>query len=180
MTACAKTYLLMLTVLLPAVNLYAGGRPTGWGTTFSGKSTGVYAVIDRGESASYFSILLDLRGTIAGKARNPGIKTLYNIEYCFRRWNLADGAVARFFAGPGLSIGYVSDTDDYRKGYMAALYGNMGLRFSFASNVAIKLYLSGEFGFHMDMKNSYDTSMSIYKAGLKDILYPEISITYRL
>lgn len=169
---------LLLAVVLSAGALSARPRITGYGTVFSGKETGVAAVFDRGRSAMHLSLMCDLRGLLRGRVSYPGVKAIYNIEYYLKSWRVSTECEIRYFAGPGISFGYVADTDDNRFGGMAALYGNTGFSFNFSSDIAIKLYLSGELGFHLDMNSTFDTSMRVYSAGLKNALYPELSIVY--
>lgn len=174
----AKMAVLLLAVILSAGTLSAKQRVTGYGTVFSGKETGISAVLDRGRSAMHLSLMCDLRGLLRGNVSSPGIKAIYNIEYSLRSWRISEECEIRYFAGPGISFGYVADTDNNRFGGMAALYGNTGFSFNFSSDIAIKLYLSGELGFHLDMNSTFDTSMRVYSAGLRNVLYPQLSIIY--
>lgn len=179
MTSCAKTCISMLAVLLSATVASAANRITGFGTMFSAKAVGLSAEIDRGAYTTRFSLLCDIGGTLVGNSDYPGIKAVYNFEYVFRRWDIMEGGELAFFSGPGLSAGYVCNTCDFHHGFMAALYGNTGIRLSLPTKIDIIFSFSGELGFHTRFNNKYDNSMKLYHTGLEGIVYPELSIIYR-
>ena len=137
---------------------------------------------------------VDIYGVATSRCSYPGYKVNLSRQYIFSRaprdaWSMS------FYAGPGISAGYVRDHDKGRgwdlsslmsdnQGLMFALSGSAGCRFDFGSKVALDLSFTAEAGVHIrrnEKEKGYSAAnLSIYNNGLIQIFYPQLTFLFKL
>ena len=144
--------------------------PKGFGVTYSN---------DAGNrSYNSFSLYSDMTGVFSGKNSNPGIRFEYFKVFFVKEKNTQDCEI-RFYAGPGVSSGYVRDYGSDIYGVLLALSGTAGVRFCFPRGIAIDLGLSADLGLHIRGKeNGQTANLKFYRNGLYRIPYPQIKLEY--
>lgn len=136
---------------------------------------------------SLLSVYADIYGVPTGRCEEPGVKAFYVRNFCFSELEL-DGVSLDFFAGPGVSAGFVKD---YEPGYAlditrnhglcAAVCGDIGLRVIFSRGVRLDLSFQAEVGFHMRKDDEMKANnMAVYKNGLVQCFWPNLSILFDL
>lgn len=136
---------------------------------------------------------IDIYGVATSRCSNPGLHFNVSRQYILHRLDKGDVRLT-FYAGPGVSAGYVRDHDKGRgidltslmadnDGLMAALSADAGCRFDFSGTIALDLSFTGELGVHArrnEQENGYfATSLSIYNNGWMQLLYPQLSILFK-
>ena len=123
-------------------------------------------------------ILADLDGVLTGSEDIPGIKGTYLLPYVVKRAVSRKGYAFRVVAGPGISGGYLRDRG---KGYGAVfcVCGTFGMDFILRSGVTLSWGMTTELGAHLDYKNRYNSTLTLYRNGLLNTVYPSVSIKYR-
>lgn len=137
---------------------------------------------------------VDIYGIPTSRARDPGYRFNFSRLYVFKTLEKQDHSLT-FYAGPGVSMGYVRDHDKGRlidfvslageyQGFMFALSADAGCRFDFGRYVALDLSFALDAGFHMrqnEKEKSYVASnFSIYNNGLWQALYPQFTVLFKL
>lgn len=137
---------------------------------------------------------VDIYGVVTSRCSYPGYKMNVSRQYVFARIP-RNGYTMEFYAGPGLTAGYVRDHDKGRgwdltsltsdnQGWMVGISGDAGCRFDFGGAVALDLSLMAEAGAHFrrtENENTYNAvSSSIYNNGILQALYPQLTILFRL
>lgn len=136
---------------------------------------------------------VDIYGVVTSRCSYPGYKANISREYVCSRFE-RDGFSVSFYAGPGLSVGYVRDHDKGRgfdltslmadnEGVALALSGDAGFFFDFGRNVFLDLSWRAEAGIHLrrnEAEKTYNAaSLSLYNNGLLQALYPQLTIYFR-
>jgi len=137
---------------------------------------------------------IDIYGVATGRCSNPGIRFNVSRQYVLGRKDLGDVDLT-FYAGPGITAGYVRDHDKGRgvdleslmadnDGIMAALSADAGCRFDFNGRVALDLSLEGDLGVHIRRNEKeegyFAPSLSIFNNGWMQVLYPQFTILFKL
>lgn len=158
---------------------------------------GIGATVRLPESGGVFHTatgFVDIYGVATSRCSNPGLRFNVSRQYVIGRTTKGDVGMT-FYAGPGISAGFVRDHDKGRgidltslmadnEGVMAALSADAGCRFDFGGLVALDLSFAGDLGVHI-RQNEWEhgyfaTSLSIYNNGWMQLLYPQITILFRL
>jgi hypothetical protein len=157
----------------------ADAQPKSIGASFSYTGMGILYEHDFRAQDSFLEICVKAETSdyISNRRNYPGISAglSWNIIIC--EWLSSEGNTMRFFAGPGVSVGYISDrnTDE---GLFLGLKGRVGGECEFSRNVLISLSISPLIASHFVMRNG-ELSMKYYRNGLIYGWVPEIGIKYR-
>ena len=137
---------------------------------------------------------IDIYGVPSSRCSYPGIKANVSRYYSVGQAERGDIRF-RFYAGPGISAGYVRDHDKGRgwdpssllgdnEGVALALSGGGGCLFDFGGRVSLDLSLTAELGTHIrrneEEKGYFAPSLSIYNNGILQALYPQLTILFKL
>ena len=155
-------------------------RPGEIGTIHSPRHFGAYFCLP-GPDDSYdtVSVMADMYGVISGRHSSPGIKIIYNHAVVVRDWTVRGWDVS-MYAGPGISLGYLRDTDRAMGG-MAGLNLAGGIKTHMQRNIDFSLEFSSDIAFYISENPRYhNLQLSMYKLGLTRVLYPQLKISYRL
>lgn len=137
---------------------------------------------------------IDIYGVPTSRCSYPGIRV--NASRYYTLGQSARGDINyRFYAGPGVTAGYVRDHDKGRgidlvslfgdnEGVALALSGGGGCLFDFGGRVCLDLSLTADIGVHIrrneDERGYFAPSLSIYNNGLIQALYPQLTILFKL
>ena len=136
----------------------------------------------------------DIYGIPTSRCSSPGFRFNFSRQYVFKELE-SDGVKFMLYAGPGISAGVVRDHDKGRgldltsligenPGFMLAISGDAGCRFDFGKRVALDLSFAADAGIHVRRNEKegdyFATSVSIYNNGLIQIIYPQITVLFRL
>lgn len=136
---------------------------------------------------------VDIYGVATSRCSYPGYKMNVSRQYVCRRFQ-KEGYSVSFYAGPGISFGYVRDHDKGRgfdltslmadnEGFALAVSGDAGFLFDFGSNVFLDLSWTAEAGIHLrrnETEKSYKAaSLSLYNNGLIQAIYPQLTVLFR-
>lgn len=180
-------YALMIAVTL-ALCICADAQNHGLGLFNSPKGFGISYEQEGTKSTEFFSsysLYADIYGLCASRTPHPGIKfnasRLYYID-------IINGQQTSyiFYVGPGITAGYAHDFEkDYwldfyktlskRAGAILALSGTGGCRITFNRSIMLDLSLTIEAGMHLRKENG-STKLSLYKNGIIQTLYPQLTI----
>ena len=179
---------LLLGILSAAAPSSAAAGPRGVvtaGVFNSPKGFGLSAAA----SGLVFVLYADIYGIPRGRQDTPGIK--FNLTRCrtVRSFGIPDGECSLYF-GPGVSLGWVHDLDNSVAGQDAlaenpgvclALSGRVGIRADFpSSKLSLDVSLTGEAGMHVRRDEWMgNLDLSLYKAGLHQLIYPQLTISRR-
>lgn len=137
---------------------------------------------------------VDIYGVPTSRCSYPGIRVNASRYYTLGQSGRGD-IKYRFYAGPGVTAGYVRDHDKGRgidlvslfgdnEGVALALSGGGGCLFDFGSRVCLDLSLTADIGVHIrrneDERGYFAPSLSIYNNGLIQALYPQLTILFKL
>lgn len=86
------------------------------------------------------------------------------------------GNIMRFFAGPGVMAGYVTDLGNV-PGAAFGMKGRIGMECKFQRSIVLSASLSPILGCHLTTRND-EIRMRLYKSGLLQTIIPEIGIKY--
>ena len=153
---------------------------TAIGGHFSPEGTGIGIDIPTKEGAAMHSIriLADLDGLMTGISNLPGAKGEYILSYILKSAVSTKGYSYRITAGPGLMGGYARDRG---KGYgpIFGLCGSLGLDLILDNNVNVSFGITTEVGAHLDYRTRYNSTLTFYKNGIINTIYPSVSVKYR-
>ncbi|MBR5042124.1 MAG: hypothetical protein IKX67_02700 [Bacteroidales bacterium] len=187
------THLLKAALLLAlaAVPLRVGAQELG----LYNSPKGIGATLRQQEHDGIFHSALfyvDIYGVATSRCSYPGYKLNVSRQYVLKSIP-RNGYTMTFYAGPGLSAGYVRDHDKGRgldmtslmsdyQGVMAGLSGDAGCRFDFGGNIALDLSLMAEAGVHVrqDTKGGNFLKLSIYNNGLIQSVFPQLTFLFKL
>ena len=151
------------------------------GTFHSPKGLG-FSIVSQQEEKSFDSldIIVDTFGLLRGEYSSPGFKATYfrGIILDHRHGEEFD---ADLYAGPGLTAGYVRDIHEPFSA-VAGMSGVVGGRLYFDSKrLVICLEAGLDLALEMNRNNRYrNLNLTIYKAGIYHVFYPQVRILYRL
>lgn len=119
---------------------------------------------------------MDISGILQEQTKSPGFKMNASLNIAIRKWENKDCHFT-FYAGPGVSGGYVMDLKQF--GAMAALSADTGIRFDFDKKIYLDLYLMIEAGFHIKYDDTLNANvMTWYSNGIFQGFYPCLSIMF--
>lgn len=134
-----------------------------------------------------FALYVEIYGIPTGRCSEPGVKFNWSHNFEIKRFE-AESTVFSIFAGPGVSTGYMRDFEVGQRiqgslaltknpGVMAALSGTGGCRFSFESRIELDLSFTAELGILVRRDETVnDFNLNMYRNGLMQCIYPQLSI----
>lgn len=152
-----------------------------FGTFHSPKGLGISmeTQLDQGSFDS-IDVIADIFGILRADYSTPGIKATYyrGIVLDKRRH---DGYDWDFYAGPGVTIGYVRDIHEPFSA-VAGMTGVIGGRMSFfEKRIVICMEAGMDLAVEMNRNNRYrNVKLTLYKSGLLHSFYPQVRILYTL
>lgn len=175
----------LLMLLWPVMTVRGQGRGTPGraveaGGLFSTKGCGAVLVFPHPDgAAAELRLLSDFAQVLRGHEYYPGAKLQYLYRLRVQEQTVSDELSVRLTAGPGLTVGAVRDQGK-GDGLLAALCGGFSAEFLFRRvPVTISASLSADLGAHLVFKKWSDSTMTLYRNGLRKAWQPEISIRYR-
>ena len=151
------------------------------GTFHSPKGLG-FCLESQQEEKSFdsFDIIADTFGILRGDYSSPGFKATYyrGIILDHRHGEDCD---ADFYAGPGVTAGYVRDIHEPFSA-VAGMSGVIGGRLYFDRKRLVICFEAGlDLALEMNRNNRYrNIDLTIYKAGIYHVFYPQVRLLYRL
>ena len=112
-----------------------------------------------------------------GQSLFPGVSSSFIWNMIISEWQSRNGNLARFFAGPGICVGWGNDFMR-SQGVSFGLKGRVGAECEFDRNITVTISLAPVIGAHLQFKGSY-LDMRYSRAGLISAVLPEIGIKYR-
>lgn len=171
-------------LILPALALHAPAQDfnsLSLGTFHSPKGLG-FCIESQQEEDSFdsFDIIIDMFGVLRGDYSTPGIKATYYRGIVLKH-HRGDGCDADFYAGPGVTAGYVRDIHEPFSA-VAGMSGVIGGRLDFYNNKLVICMEAGlDLALELNRNNRYrNIDLSLYKAGIYHVFYPQVRILYRL
>jgi len=179
-----------LIVLLASLSLAAGANAQnhGIGLFSSPKGFGISYGQEGKKSPEFFTtttLYADIYGLTADRTDHPGIK--FNTSRLYYL-DIIEGSESSyiFYVGPGITAGYVHDFEkDYwedfytrltkKAGAILALSGTAGCRIAFNRAIMLDISFTIEAGMHL-RNDDGSTKLSLYKNGLVQALYPQLTI----
>jgi hypothetical protein len=148
-----------------------------FGATFSYAGTGFdyMRYIDSRHFAQY-QIRMESASLLWAGHGKAGVSASAFWNSVFAQIESRNGNTVRFYAGPGISLGYSEDFT-YRSGLIFGLKGNIGAECHFARGVDISLSIAPMLGGHFRRKEGM-VNMRLYRSGIYYALMPEIGIRY--
>ena len=166
----------------------ASAQEVSAGVYNSVRGIGASVSIPSGEfDASSLTLFADIYGIPSGRTKIPGVKFNYTRQFVFRTIEY-ENTLFSFYAGPGVSAGYVFDHEngafsDYDKpllmnqGFMAALSGSAGCLFTFSRRVVLDLFWTVEGGIHIRRDETLgNIDLRLYRNGLTQAWMPQLAI----
>lgn len=167
---------------LSSIDSFAGERSLGLFNSLKG-----FGISYQGTRHSDLFESLDLYADIYGfplgrAAYYPGVKLVYLHNRVFSDFS-EDCCNGFFYAGVGLSAGYVRDFEKKNLSYLAnnlgfctSVAGAAGVRFDFGS-IALDLSMEIEAGLHLRGAEYHEHNVLIlYKNGIYQSFYPQLKI----
>lgn len=177
-SSCRVKHILTI-ALLCLVMVQTVAQPKSAGASFSYTGLGLCYEHEFPENSSFVELALkcEMSQFISGRTDCPGLSVGLTWNTTIKEWASCEGNTLRFFAGPGVIVGY--GTDHKRiYGAFCGLKGRVGGECEFARNALISISISPIIGTHIVMSQGVLT-MNIYRNGLIYGLVPEIGIRYR-
>ena len=151
------------------------------GTFHSPKGLGV-CIETQQEDNSFDSmdIIADTFGILRGDYSTPGIKATYYRGIILKQRHGED-CDAAFYAGPGVTAGYVRDIHEPFSA-VAGMAGVIGGRLYFDRKRLVVCMEAGlDLALELNRNNRYrNIDLKLYEAGIYHVFYPQIRILYRL
>lgn len=154
------------------------GQSRSIGATFSYAGTGVeYALdVDEGNFAE-FQLRMETAEMFRRAGSLPGISASAFWNIIFSKFKSSNGNPIRFYAGPGITLGYDADLQSPH-GLIFGVKGRIGGECAFPRGISISMNISPAVGGHFGVTDGM-VNMRVYRNGLLQILMPEASIRYR-
>lgn len=162
--------------VLSAPDIQAQHHIVGSSWSFSGIGIS-YEYHKAPQTFAHVDIRAEMFDTFLGVSAKPGGSASFTWNIVFGSMQSRNDIEVKFYAGPGLAIGYAAD---YKvpKGLFFGLKGRVGMRCSFDRNVDISLALAPIIGMHLFQKDDA-WLMRYYRKGFIQAIMPEIGIAYR-
>lgn len=187
-----RAIIIFVTTIASLLSIPSSAQSTAVGMFNSLKGIGLTLEIPRGEND--FTTLVsyvEMYGIPTGRCDKPGFKVRCSHDFIFRQYR-HDSTAFQLYAGPGVTAGYMRDYEVGRRidnaltlmrnpGIMAALCGSLGCRFSFEGRIDLDLSVCADIGIHARRAESrYNIDVRLYRNGLLQSFYPELSILFRI
>ena len=169
--------LCLLTVSTFVLNvLHAQNKSVG--TTFSYAGTGLDYVFDiDNENFAEFQLRMDTMQMFSISSDLPGIAASAFWNIVFAEFKSRNGNPVRFYAGPGIALGYAGDVQRH-PGFIFGVKGRVGGECAFPRGISVAMNISPMIGGHFSLSENM-VNMRLYRNGLIQSIIPEISIRYR-
>lgn len=171
-------------LILPALALHSPAQDfnsLSFGTFHSPKGLGLCIEAQQEEgSFDSLDIIADMFGILRGDYSTPGIKASYYRNIVLKHHH-GDGCDADFYAGPGVTAGYVRDIHEPFSA-VAGMSGVIGGRMYFSNKKLVICMEAGmDIALELNRNNRYrNIDLSLYKAGIYHVFYPQVRILYRM
>ena len=155
----------------------------GTGALFSSKGCGISIVFPSSEGNApepSLDFIADFSGFLGGKVPACGAMVRFTDNFMIGGWDLSGGSDIFFYAGPGVSAGWVMDKGRRNYGPMAAFSADAGIAVVFR-RFPVRMYfgLSADLGIIADRgKYGKGYVLRLYKDGLQRAYFPELKIAY--
>ena len=132
------------------------------------------------KSFDSLDVIADTFGILRGDYSSPGFKATYYRGIILSQRH-GEGCDADFYAGPGVTAGYVRDIHEPFSA-VAGMSGVIGGRLYFDSKRLVVCFEAGlDLALEMNRNNRYgNLNLTIYRAGIYHVFYPQVRILYRL
>lgn len=165
-------------LLIGCLTCVAGwGQAVSSGGYFSPKGTGISTILDREGYFYDISAAFDLEGMILGATARPGVRASLLRASVLATPTVGE-TVLRFYAGPGVAVGYVRD-NAAGKGVMGCLCGGFGMLAELRGDVLAGVSIMADFGLHMTRGASGQWVLDLYRNGLYRAWWPEVRVLHR-
>ncbi len=149
-----------------------------FGATFSYAGIGAeYSLDIDKENFAEFQLRIDTIETFRISSAMPGISASAFWNIVFARFESHNGNPVRFYAGPGISLGYAADLFSPH-GLDFGVKGRVGGECAFPRGISVAMSISPMVGGHFGIVDGM-LNMRLYKNGLLQALMPEVSIRHR-
>ena len=176
--------LLVALLILPASAWLAPAqdfKSLSLGTFHSPKGLGL-SIESQQEEKSFDSldIIIDTFGILRGDYSTPGFKATYYRGIILKHRHTEDYD-ADFYAGPGVTAGYVRDIHEPFSA-VAGMAGVIGGRLYFDRKKLVICFEAGlDLALELNRNNRYrNIDLTLYEAGIYHVFYPQVRILYRL
>ena len=144
-----------------------------------------------GSEFDAFTVITEVYGIPTGRTEKAGVKFNYSHNIIFHQTEF-ENALLSFYAGPGVSAGYLRDAElgihenhlvplKHKPGFMLALSGTVGSHLHFSRKLSLDISLTADLGIHMRRDETLNSiGLNLYKNGIFQALYPQLSILYSL
>ena len=173
-TAAILCFIIVNTLFLSVLN----AQNKGIGATFSYAGIGAeYAFdIDKANFAE-FQLRMDTMEIYRTSSAFPGISASAFWNMIFARFESRNGNPVRFYAGPGISIGYTGDSGRHH-GLVFGVKGRIGGECAFPRGISVAISISPMIGGHFGIRDNM-VNMRLYRNGLIQSIMPEVSIRHK-
>ena len=149
------------------------------GTFHSPKGLG-FCLESQQEQGSFdsFDLIADIFGILRADYSTPGIKATYYRGIVLKHRE-HDGFFSDFYAGPGVTAGYVRDIHEPFS-TVAGLSGVIGERLCFdKKRIVVCMEAGMDLALELNRNNRYrNINLTLYKSGILHTFYPQIRILY--
>ena len=147
------------------------------GATFSYAGTGLdFVQFTDGRHFAQYQIRMETTSLFWSEHGKTGISASAFWNTVFAQIESRNGNVVRFYAGPGVCVGYSEDIMN-PSGVFFGLKGSIGSECSFSRGIAISLSISPMLGGHFRVKDGM-LNMRLFRGGLCYGFMPEAGIRY--
>lgn len=185
-------HFLLAALLLPLFCPLLRGQEFMAGFYQSVKGVGLTSMLyhHNGDEAEILTLRTDFYGVLSDRTREPGICLSYTHDFVFLEREGED-FILKLHAGAGGMIGYVHDFErgfysafdrelQHRRGGVAALTGNLGLRLDFFWHpITLDFSITAAPGLHL--RTDQETGamiLSFYRNGILQAYQPQINLMY--
>ena len=174
-TEIRNTLMLIALTLICMGESYGCPKGVGTGLSLSGVTV-YYEHYTDADSFIDIGLKAECSELYFGQAKYPGGSASFTWNTIFSRKQSINGNEIRFFAGPGLIVGWSSDI--FRAdGVIFGLKGRVGAECEFDRNVTISVSFNPIIGTHMQLYEDY-VDLRYYRHGLISSVIPEIGVRY--
>ncbi|MCR5571821.1 MAG: hypothetical protein K6F42_06250 [Bacteroidales bacterium] len=125
------------------------------------------------------AVYADMEEVYAGRALYPGLRVSWLHPLPLAKKTARDGSVFTFYAGPGLTGGYVRDKGEWY-GFMAGVSLGAGVSVGLRERFVLSLELEGSAALQLSKNTLLDSWVThFYRNGWRQALYPQLKIEYR-
>jgi len=171
-----------------SISIAAGAQAVGIFNSGRGFGLAAQEYDKDGAAFSSFVLYADIYGLPLGRTEHPGIKGNFS-RNLFIDDVKVDKAKLSFYAGPGITAGYVQDGERSvishehlanNPGLVFALSGSAGCLFTFDRHLSLDLSFQLEVGFHIRKDEYMDQKdLTLYSNGVSRAWIPQLLILYR-